>query len=407
MHTVSGLKSGFVLPKTGFAFVGIFAYIVALSIGSLSFLGGLLVCGVLTSFFVRPKDRRACVSLTIAVSFAGLSLLKEPESDQLYYMWFIERIRENGLAFLNISEGITFAAGFSIRATEPLFVLYSFLLSQFEYGSLLFVLCSTLIIYIVYAKSLFIVSDELRIDYVHVLLFACLLSVSVFSAGHLTRQYLGCVVFFLGFALLLRGNWFQALLLIVLSVGVHNSMALLNLFAVISAMFLRWPRFTSAVLVPVVIVGKNYADGFDLILGMLDKDDGAIPTFLILADSAIFTVLFGGVVLGYWRGRVAMLLAGFALGLAAFLVAVSGLKLLFLRTYLTMEFLRPFLIAFLLSQLTRDSQVLAGRLLAVLAATYFTLRFEGTVWNYGGGFMEVLTTSLMAALNRIGSFYSV
>src|SRR5882724_8348935 len=98
---------------------------------------------------------------------------------------------------------------------------YSILFSAIPNGNDQFIFLSTFIIYVTAGFSFIHIATSRGISILAPLAFACLVSISVFSAGHLIRQYLALSLFTVAVAYWLTNHDIRAGVLALVSTTIH------------------------------------------------------------------------------------------------------------------------------------------------------------------------------------------
>jgi hypothetical protein len=177
----------------------------------------------------------------------------------------------------------------------------------------------------------------------------------------------------------------------------------------------RWPRLTVIALAGITTVGYLYLSRTQIALASgateaerwlaaFAKDDGSVPTWLIVLDGAMLAALVFFWFTARQADRYLRRFVGFALGLAGVVAIVSSQNLLFLRTYVAIEFFRPFMLLMLLRQLRLERDAIVGMILVLLSVAYFTYRLNNVVFDYGGTPEEIASIGIEDLLARLQLF---
>ncbi|ATY34294.1 EpsG family protein [Sphingomonas psychrotolerans] len=374
-----------------------------------SVLGGMLMLTLIATALAAPSRRAEMLALLGTLTVVAFTLFKRPEGDEYYYLLYIDRVRGYGAGWL------TQDSIFSVRDTEPLFKLFVFVVSKLEYGKLIFIVVLIGVVYYLATRSLVAVAKILNANAVPLLLVTFLISINVFGAAQLMRQYLAMSIACVSIVFIFQGRDRWAVIVVLLSATVHNANAIILLPVLAALAIERWPRLTLLGLAAVTLLGYFYLSRTQILIvgGATDaerwlaafaKDDGSIPIWLIALDGAMLVMLTFLWATARGTDPYLQRFIGFALGLAGAVIIVSSQSLLFLRTYVAIEFFRPFMLLMLLRQLRLERDALVGTVLALLAVGYFVYRLNNVVFDYGGTTEDIVGIGVEDLLARLQLF---
>lgn len=380
----------------------------ALSLASLAVLlpAIALLTGALMWGFNAKRGWRRWIALGAIVAFLGFyNGTKTIEAD---WYWYVEGYRELGRVNLLTFLG---TGGMSIRATEPIFYLLSFLLSRVTGSNVLvFTLAITTCIYLPYGLTVGRIADQAKLS--RSVVFACMVCAIVacltFTLGlQLVRQYLAGTVLF-GFSIAAsEGRIKRAAVLFILGGLTHNSFLFpASVFILCLILWTKTPMRFYLVVPTMIFLGLGLGTGmfFSAYLGVgkfgasLMKDDGQLSALVFGMDLALFLMI--ALYLFWNRGRnepflqFARALLMFSALYGSFLWGMRDFPLFLLRFYFYLEFFR--IIALLiLFRCVHQSPLEPALVFLVISVSFIVmmLRIQHAPWTYGGDFWTHLLGS--------------
>lgn len=345
------------------------------------------VMGSATGWVRRPWS----VVWSVLLVLAAVNSAKWPESDLAEYYAYLDYVKAQSWWALVTDPD----SHLSIRVTEPLFRTFMWLLAQaspapritFTWGCSLLIYGAATLLCALFIRTW--LPDDACDDPVPVVATAAaLLAGLTFSlTAHLVRQYLAGALFTLAVVLWVRDRRARVLGLALAATLVHNSAALLWLPLVWSWLHARGPRWALTLLVTVVVAANagvigilnDFAEAASLV-----KDDGRIGLALPALDLTL--LILGWRVLSRGpRGDQLRPLWAYCIGLAALLLCIRDVPLLFFRMYFYVEFLRAALMAVLLCLALRHAgrwRPLLATVLLCASAGLCIVRLQGAEWSY-------------------------
>lgn len=367
------------------------------------------------------------------VSWAGffslLNSTKYPESDLLYYLEIYD-----DLGLESLSNVFSYTA-LSLRGTEAVYSLYSYLVAMISGRSkIAYVVITSLLIYLFAMLAICLAflhtiqrdsHDRLKgsallikAPYVTGFLVATTLGTFVaitFSlSGHLIRQYLAASVLLLGLALLLFTEKRRAtgITLIAIAPFIHNSSAIMSVVSVAVYIFKNnrlalWCIVGGSILI--IAYGIDSLSGFDFAVNemVLSMDEGTVHPAIMATDLALL-------MLAIWlnstesdpRAKQRMNVILWSVGIfALFLIFVRQIPFYFLRYYFYVEVFRVLIIGCICGRYAKAIGPAILTSVGLLSLVYFTVRFNASPWDYVTSMPAALFTDIHSMAERIGRVY--
>jgi hypothetical protein len=358
---------------------------------------------LVTSLFLMyamPSIGRFLPSLVFVVVFSVMNLHKSFEGD---FVWYFEHYLAMGQGhfFTLFSEPY---AGVQAKYSEPVYYFLSYAIAMLSDSSLnIYILSITILIYGISLLSTLRLCSFLKLtDYstAAALIVTVTLCITFTLTTHLIRQNLAGSFLFLSFTYLVVHNYKYFLIMIVLSIGTHNS-ALIPALLFLSAFSLNRYESKSLKIVVQIFFAILLAYLLPYIISpesdnLYTQSDGDISLLVIVYDVVILAVATYLFLFKYesTNKQFNFMMLG-VLSFFIFVMLLSYSPLLQLRYYLFFDYFR--VVSFLVVIYFYEKKIpsITFVFFALFIGIFYTnLRIEKSTFNYKGSLMEYLTKDM-------------
>lgn len=364
----------------------------------------------------HPRYYRILPILLIAL-FIALNLAKEPSGD---YVWYSQHYvwLANGslLEYFNST-----LYGVSAKITEPVYYIYTKILSLLSSGNIiLFVITTTAIIYALYSIAIVRLSYEFGLDEqsrATFLVAGLTLCITFTLTNHLIRQYIASAIFILFISCAHERKWGRTLFAALAASLTHNTI-IIPIVLIIAAIFIsRQPSrkatfFYVTLIIPMPALFGNWlvkiiSSEHDI----LSLTDGSISIITLFFDAACFV----GLIVSYQLLRSADTISKnhkdvlksvvfFYLLYISLLVGISDSPLLLLRYYFYIEPIRVLAFLSIVKSISCAPRTiirpLALTAILTLGLAHTGMRMETSPFNYGMKFQNYMSEDIYSLLSK-------
>lgn len=280
---------------------------------------------------------------------------------------------------------------FSVKPTEPIFYLLTYLLSKLFFGKVyLYIFFITLILYTNYLYGLSLLFNKYFLNtnfifaYYFIVIFGC---INFAETSHLLRQYFAGSLIPLFFYYLLSNRLLKSILLSFIIVLTHNSLLIILLLLFISYYFLlffkKFPLLTIISTALIFYLFQFFILKYLYALSYLDEPSG-IKYISIYYDLLILLFYFSFSIFLYKKlPKWNIILIIFTLLFILFLTTLIFSETLFLRFYINIEWFRFFYFYIILISLNiLHLNKFYKPFFYCLIFLVFILRIYVSPWNY-------------------------
>ena len=398
-------------PSIYFPFlIGIFAILFFISPGI-----ALIAIGIISRISIIGKVGRSFFAFSIIAFLAIFNGTKRISGD---WNWYVEGYQ--GMAYESFWSYLQ-TGGYSIRPTEPLYYLISFIISRLSNGDIFaLAVVATIAIYQTYLFALerLIVIYKLKPAVATAcIIFSLIAGITFTLSLQLIRQYIAGSLLFVLFVLLLERRYKSSAIIFLLGTITHNSFvvpsaALILCFYLTNLKFVLNNFWTSLFAIGIfgtlfgsqvaaTVIGSTFETSAFL-------NDGEISTSVLALDVAVFLIILIGIAL-HSKPHPSYLIASIvtAMFLAFFggmLFGARDLSLFLLRFYFYIEWFRAIgAITLAWFFIYRIKTPYAATLLIPIAFLALAARVSQSPFDYGGSVADHLFRPALWWIENISS----
>jgi len=345
--------------------------------------------------------------LIISLFFAFINILKTPESDLYNYIEYY-----NYLTTMSISDVLNFRY-LNVRDSEVVFKVYVWLLAQLSNSASLFVFMSTLIMY--YLVTLFSISisnlfinkevSKNNVMLMMMIVWCCFVGITFSLTGHVIRQYLSMAIFVLGIQFLFNRRFLAGVIVVILSVLIHNSIVLFLVLLSFSVLFSKY--ITKVIFfLPGLVIAYFLSDYLVLFGGnfQIGNKLNAMSWIMPLIDSFLLALY----VYSHWgcrRKKYIMRINAFLVLYILFLVLFHQELLISQRLYYFFDIVRSVIGVLLIQRFFYKYNDTFKSILVIpfiaVAVVYFLIKYSFSPWDYGPDYSHVILIDYSYILTRL------
>ncbi len=366
---------------------------------------------------IRHPSHYKILPVLLTILFIVLNLAKEPSGDYIWYSQHYIWLANGSLSeYFNSN-----LYGVSAKVTEPVYYIYTKILSLLSSGNLIiYVIATTTIIYALYSIAIvrlsykFDLDEQSRATY---LIAGLTLCITFTLTNHLIRQYIASAIFILFAYYAYENKWRKTLLAALAATLTHNTIiipiALIMVATIISRQTSRKSNFFIA---PLSILASGFIGNWLIKLlssehDILSLNDGSISIITLFFDVFCFI----GLLVSYQLLRTTDSISTnqkstlesiilFYFLYIAFLIGIFESPLLLLRYYFYIEPVR--VLAFLsiaksISCAPRSIiRPLALMVILALGLAHTGMRIETSPFNYGMKLHDYISEDMYNLLSK-------
>lgn len=350
----------------------------------------LFLISVFTNF------RNSSVTVFIILIFTLLNFTRSIDSDWENYLIYYKDLKNANIFYFFEEQFLT-----SVRITEPLFYVFSWVLSSlFNSNIFIFILCIVLLIYCTYYLSFKILMNLVTnnsLEKLITIIIAFTVCLNFTESIHLVRQYISGSLLFYSFVLLISNRILRFYFICIIGFLFHNSLivplAILFITYIIIKYLKIWEksanRINSIFFIPVIVgllfglLSKNYLFLFSI---EADKNENTVYISMILEIFCFITCVI--YFLNNFRkaliiNNILILYIMFFISYVTFLIIIRENSLLFQRFYLYLEWFR---IVFIFPVIYFSPKIFKSHFVFIfiifLSILFLLLRIYRSPWQY-------------------------
>ena len=351
--------------------------------------------------FLKKSENNLKIILSILIAnFIFLNLGKELKGDLISYLNLLSAFSISNISelFLNPQKFLDVAGSF--RPTEAIgYSFYWFLANFFSSSKWFFEITTTVMIYVPLILGLNRISKfyNYKINYKYLLFFSFMfIGINFIQTTHVVRQYIAASFFILSLSYFLSSRIFLFAFFAFISVSFHNSTAMIFLPLILLEFFKSYKiyiknniiwlfNFRTVIILAFCFVGSVllFIDNPSVIL----MDNGDISNSALTLDFFLLLLVF---LLKFKIFKNKFEFYIFYLFIILFSVTFIYLnfnfKVLALRIYFFLEFLRPVIVICIFSHVikTYKHKLILYQSFYILMISFFLLRLSMSPWDYYG-----------------------